>query len=239
MLSGRNPCHKDTGNFQKLLVLCFFLVDKHGIQFSYLGYCITSLCDEGSRLNNFIRLISLITVIWYLFIPTVNLRIIPGPLFCLNCFSPLALSIVSSWIWRFPSFKTSPIVALFSHWCDNDPRFRSKSSKIFCWLSLFPFKSVTTWYVGGSKFSQLPETTTCSGSDPWECREIWSYSKWTEFEMVSANEGRARKLKLLQNKYRYIRLHFNHGIFHLCYSCHHLVEGVSDVGAILVFQTYV
>ena len=86
---------------------------KHRIQFSYYGYCISSLSDEDFRINNLVGLISRKTVIYYRFISTANLLIIPGTLFYLNCLSPIVLFIILSWSRRFPSLKTSSIVALF------------------------------------------------------------------------------------------------------------------------------
>ena len=55
-------------------------------------------------------------------IPTVNLLIIPGPLFCLDCLSPMMASIISSWSWRFPSYETlfSTVVLFLLCSCDDD-----------------------------------------------------------------------------------------------------------------------
>ena len=65
-------------------------------------------------------------------IPTANLLIIPGPLFCLDCLSPMMVSIISSWSWRFPSCETlSSTVVLFLLWCDDATRLWSKVQKSF------------------------------------------------------------------------------------------------------------
>ena len=121
-----------------------------------------------------------------------GLLIIPGPLFSLDYVSPMMVSIISSWSWRFPSSETlSSTVVLFLLWCDHDTRLWSKDSEIFWCLSLSPFNSVTTWQNDRSKFSWLCKSPTYSGSNSWGCREIWSCSKWTEFEMVSAVGGTA------------------------------------------------
>ena len=73
--------------------------------------------------------------------------IIPGPLFCLDCLSPMMASIISSWSWRSPSYETlfSTVVLFLLCSCDDDTRPWSKSLEIFCCLSLSPFNSVTTW----------------------------------------------------------------------------------------------
>ena len=67
-LTQGNPDHKDSGNFQKVQVLILFsLIGEHSIQFPHYGYCNSSLCDKGSRLNNLVGLVSLKAVIYYIY----------------------------------------------------------------------------------------------------------------------------------------------------------------------------
>ena len=136
-------------------------------------------------------------------IPTANLITIPEPLFCFDCLSPMMVSIISSWSWRFPSSEIlSSIVVLLLLWRDDDTRLWSKSLEIFCCLSLSPFNSVTTWQVSESKFSWLSKSPISSGSDSRGCREIWSCSKWEEFQMVpSARETAGFEERLESWKY--------------------------------------
>ena len=163
-------------------------------------------------------------------IPTANLLIIPGPQFCRDCLSPMMVSIISSWRWRFPSSETlSSTVVLFLLWCDDDPRLSSKSSEIFCCQSLPPFNSVTTWQDDGSNFSWLSKSPTCSGSNSRGSWRIWPCSKWKEFGMVSAAGGTAGFEGRL-GSWKYCKLgtgtclHLRQGILHLCHSWYHFVE---------------
>ena len=63
ILTERNPGHKDSGNLQKEISL----IVGHAIQFSHYGYCISSLCDKGFRLNNLVELVSLKAAIYYIY----------------------------------------------------------------------------------------------------------------------------------------------------------------------------
>ena len=105
-----------------------------------------------------------------------------GPRFCFDC---LYIPIFWNILFNSCSFLTQ---MWHRH---SDTRLWSKSSEIFCCLSLSPFNSVTTWQDEASEFPWWSKFPTCSGSNSQELREIWSCSKWTELEMVSAAGGAA------------------------------------------------
>ena len=129
------------------------------------------------------RLLFLESSVQNVLISTLNLLIIPGPLFCLVYLSPMMISIISSWSWRFPSSESSSTVALFWPLCDR--RSSLINDLFLLWFdddtrlwSLSPLNTVTTSQDAGSKFSGLSKSPACSGSNSRACRE-----------MVSAAEG--------------------------------------------------
>ena len=115
------------------------------------------------------RLLFLESPVRNFFIPTTNLLIIPGPLFCLDYLSPVMVSIIISWSWRFQSSETLSSTLCFFFflllWCDDDTKQKTKSSEIFCCLCLFPFNSVLTWQDDRSKFFWLSKSPTSCGHE--------------------------------------------------------------------------
>ena len=69
------------------------------------------------------------------FIPIAILLIIPGPLFCPNCLSPVMVSIITSWNWRFLSSETLSSTLFFLIFSYPDvmmtPGFDRKVQKSF------------------------------------------------------------------------------------------------------------